>query len=96
MSLNSFLSLARRSTTFRMKRYLHDRKLPQVLNNFFDNNDKKTIGIESPRRMDQNSYREPYAQDPSKDINSREHKKWNTRIYVNQESMKDPFNDRED
>jgi len=56
MNYNNLRVLGKPFSAFSFKRYLHDRKLPSVLNNYRDTKVTNWIGIESPRKADINRY----------------------------------------
>ena len=56
MNYNNLRILRRPFSVLSFKRYLHDRKLPSVLNNYRNTKRTNWIGIESPRKADINRY----------------------------------------
>ncbi len=66
MNYNNLRVLGKPFSAFSFKRYLHDRKLPSVLNNYRNTTNTNWIGVESPKKADINSY-------------TKEKKNWTTR-----------------
>tara|TARA_Y100000741_G_C17935748_1_gene429647 strand:+ start:145 stop:426 length:282 start_codon:yes stop_codon:yes gene_type:complete len=93
MSLKFFLTLGSRARALKMSRRLHDRKLPQVMENFMnEKKDSKMIGTESPRKIDQSSFQH----NVTVETEMHKHHDWDSKINTNPYNLKDPFNDRED
>ena len=56
MNYNNFRVLGKTFSSFSLKRYLHDRKLPGVLNTYRNTKIVKWVGIESPKKADFDNY----------------------------------------
>ena len=100
MSLKFFLTLGSRARALKMRRKLHDRKLPAVMENFMnEKKDSKMIGTESPRKIDQSSFENHTifkSNDETVKKETHKHHDWDSKINTNFYNLKDPFNDRED